>query len=98
MVYNLSNYTSADNLLELAVAADGLAGNRLFTVFLALILIITFVAMNRFPAGKAFISSTFITFLLAAVLWVSDLVSETTIIVFFILFVGSIAVQVVVGD
>ena len=90
-IYNLTNYTNATNLLELGVATNQLTGGLFFVVVLVLILIISFVAMKRYSTEQAMVSSTFITFLLGAILWMTELISDKVMIVFFIFFVLSAA-------
>lgn len=93
MVYNLTNFTGSNNLFELSVASNDLTGGLFFVLVVALIFVISFVSMKRFPAGSAFVSASFITFVLSTVLWVVGLVPVYVLVVVFVLLLLSVSAK-----
>lgn len=93
--YNVSGLSDSNNLLDVALAVNVLSGEIFFTVVTVMILMITFIAMKRFDTGSAFVSSSFITLFLTAILWSVGLVAEAVLIVYFILFVLGIAITMI---
>lgn len=93
MTYNLTNYTSADNLLEIAVATNGLSGGLFFVIVLGLVFLISFVSMKNYPAKDAFLSSSFLSLVAGAVLWAVELLPEQYLLGFFVLFIISLVVH-----
>lgn len=92
MVYNLTNFTSANNIVELGVASNTLVDGWLFIILSALIFVIVFTATKANNSGReSFAVACFISFLLNGMLWGAGLVSETVIVVWFVLLLISIA-------
>lgn len=92
MPYNVTNFTSANNVLEIAIAVDQMSG-YLFTTVLGMILVISFVSLKAFPAKDAFLSSSFITAILAGMLFISGLITEGTLLIYFLLFIVGVLIH-----
>ena len=91
--YNVSGLGDSNNLLEVAQAVNTLSGEMFFTVVSAMILLVAFVTMKRFDSSAAFVSASFISTFLSAVLWAVELVPEAVLLTHFVLFVLAIAVN-----
>lgn len=94
-IYNLTNYTNATNLFEMAVASNQLSGGLMFIIVLVVVLLISFVALRpKYDAG-AYLASAFITFVLSVMLWSVGLVVDKVVIAFFVWLMLLVAVQVI---
>lgn len=93
MVYNLTNFSEANNVLDLAVATNELTGGYYMLIILSLVWIISFITLKNYDTKSAFVTSSFVTFVLGGVLFVAGLVSETVIVVFFVLFLLSVGIM-----
>lgn len=91
--YNISGLSEANDLLELAVAVNGVTGEMFFTVVTMLVLVVAFISMKQFDSSVAFASASFISTFLTAILWAVGLVSEYVLLVHFVLFVIAIAIN-----
>jgi ABC-type multidrug transport system permease subunit len=87
MTYNMTNYTSADTVIEFAQATDQLTGGFFFPLMLGLALLISFTALKNYEFKKAALASTFMTSTLAGLLFVAGLVSSGVLSAFFVLFI-----------
>lgn len=87
MAYNLTNLTDSNNTLQVAVAVDQISGGLFFNVILFAILIIMFVRLSVFGAQQAFMTSSFVTFILASILWAVGVLAEGTLIISFVLMI-----------
>jgi hypothetical protein len=79
----------------MAAASDSLTGGYLFTTILCVIFLIVFVSVKNYEMKYAFISSSFITFVLAGILWGVGLVGENSVIVCLVLLLVSLAVNII---
>lgn len=84
--YNTTNFTSANNVLEFAAAANDLSDGVLFILIIALVFVIAFTSMKTQGSSSAFLASSFLSALLAGVLFVVGLISGQVLLVFFMLF------------
>lgn len=90
MSYNLSNLTSANNILDYAIAVNQISNDSVFLLVSILVFVIGFVAMKNYPAKDSFVAASFIAFVLNGILWVSGLVSEALALGFLAVFVVSV--------
>lgn len=95
MTYNLSNYTSANNFLDLTVAANQLVDGWLATLIILMIVGITFVAMKNFETKHALLTSSFISFVLTGSLWGAGVASERALVIAFVFLLFSLIFSVI---
>jgi len=87
LTYNLTNVTAAENLLEIAIASNGLANNMLFLFLtIGLWLILTIIMVNR-GILAAIATSSFVTGLAGILFVLSGLISQDFLI-YYILVMG----------
>lgn len=91
MTYNLTNFTNSNDFLASSIAADQLVGGWLFPLVIAMIFLITFIALKKYETKYAFLTSTFVTLLLTVTLWATEVVSEGTLVVVFVFFLLGLA-------
>lgn len=98
--YNLTNFTDANNILEIAMASNSLVGGLYMYVVICLIFAVSFMYMLPGRAPKdALLSSSFITAALTGVAWVAGkaaggvLVTDGTLLVVFVGFIGALALH-----
>jgi hypothetical protein len=91
MAYNLTNYTDANTVLDVAIAANDLVDGWLFVFIAVMILIVSFMAMKNYGTKEALLSSSFISFLLIGVLRMVELVSDGVLLGFFVVFLFALA-------
>ena len=95
MTYNLSNFTGADNVLDLSIAANSLVDGWLFIFSLVLVFVIVFVSTKSYEMKYSLLTSSFITFVLSGVLFGTGLVGERVVIVTLIVLLFSIVVNMI---
>ena len=89
-VYNLTNFTNADTVVDLAVASNNIVDGWLFVLISALVFIIVFTVSGSYNAKERFGASAFITFILNSMLWAAGLVSAQVVLICFVLVLAGI--------
>lgn len=90
--YNLTNLTAANNLLEVSVATNDLVGGLLFPFISFLVLIVAFVTLKQYNNDQALLAASFISTLLAGMLFIVGLVSEGVLLIHFVLLIVAVLV------
>lgn len=96
MVYNLTNFTSANNVLTMGVAANDLVGGWLFVFVAVFVFAISFLAMINYGSRDALLAASFVTFLLNASLWASGLISMGAMTVTFVLLLVALGAKILI--
>lgn len=94
-MYNLTNYTAANGFLDVSIASNSLVSGYLFVFVIALIFVITFVALKNNATDKAFLTASLVTFVLTAALWGAGIVGETALVVTFVLLLIGFAINII---
>jgi hypothetical protein len=92
MTYNLSNFTSANNFLDMSIASNQLVDGWLFVFAIMMVFTITFVSLKGYELRQALLTSSFVTFILAASLWGVGILGERSLVVSFVVLVASVIV------
>ena len=93
MAYNLTNFTAANNFLDLTVASNNLVDGWLAVMVVVLIFGISFLSMKSYQMSHALLSSAFVTFILTASLWGVGVASERAVVITFVLLLTAIVVE-----
>lgn len=94
-MYNLTNFTSSNDFLSMTFAADQLVGGWLLAMVLLLVFAISFIAMKNYETKHALVASSVISFVLAASLWGSGLISDRPLVIVFVIMLASLVVAVI---
>lgn len=89
MSYNLTNFTTANTLLDYGVATNQLVGGLFFPVMLLLIFLVSTLAMKQY-GNSGFLASSFITFVMAGFLWAVGLITEPVLLISFVLLIVAV--------
>lgn len=90
MSYNLTNITGAVTVFDYAVGVNNLTSGYFFVIVVVMIGLISFISMKNYDSSVAFMSASFITFILTAFLWTLGLVNEAWLLGVFVLFLVSL--------
>lgn len=96
MVYNLTNYTAANDFLGMSVAANDLVGGWMFPFLLALMFCVVFLSLKNYPTIDALLTASFVCFFLSVPLWVLGLITGATILIIFVALLFAVVVKVAV--
>lgn len=96
MTYNLTNFTAANNFLDMAVASNYLVDGWLATLVLVMIFGISFLALKNYAMGQALLTSSFVTFLLAASMWGVGFMGERGVVISFVLLLFAIGINAII--
>lgn len=94
-MYNLSNFTEANGFLDVSTASNALVSGWLFVFVIALIFVITFIALKNNATDKAFLTASFVTFILTAALWGAGVVGDRALVVTFVLLLIGFAINII---
>lgn len=94
-MYNLTNFTDANGFLGVSTASNSLVSGYLFVFVIALIFVITFVALKNNATDKAFLTASFVTFILTAALWGAEIVGDRALIITFVLLLIGFAINII---
>lgn len=86
MTYNLTNFTDANNFLDISIASNGLVGGWLFILVIGMVFLITFIGLKRYETKYALLTSSFVTLVLTTSLWATEVVDDGVLVVVFVLF------------
>ena len=89
MSYNLTNISSANNMLDLSTAVNTAVGGMFFPVMLGILYVVLIMNTMQYGGTNSFFTSSFVVFVLAGMLWGVGLLAETYLIISFALFVVS---------
>lgn len=94
MVYNMSGFTNANNILDIAVAVNSpeITGGLYGNLFLFGLFVILFAIFSKYDRSITFLGSTFIVSVVAILLTIAGLFDIIHITVPLIAFVVSLAV------
>jgi hypothetical protein len=94
MTYNLTNFTSANNFLEIMKASNGLVDGLLVNFMIVMVYLIVFVGLKSYAAVDSFLTTCFVGFLLTSILWGVGVASATAMQVTLVLLIVAIVVHV----
>lgn len=96
-MYNLTNVSNSQNLLDLAIASNQLTNNVLFLfITIAMFIVLTLLLVNR-GILAAISTSSFITGITGILLILSGLISETFLVYYVVVMALAIAAAFVAG-
>jgi len=95
MTYNLTNVTNANTMLDLATGANQLSGGTLAISSLLLIFIISFLGAKTYDTEVALIISSFVTSIIAILLFIIGWIGVEILVVPLVLLVGSIFMNII---
>lgn len=81
------------NLFQVINSVNVESGGVLFTLILLVLFIVTFVALKNYHTSVVFITSSFITTIIAVLFYFAGLISWTILIIPIVLLFGSIVVK-----
>lgn len=90
MSYNLTNMSNSNTFLEYSNAVNGLVHGTFFIAMLVVLYIIMLTRLMQYGGKQAFLTSSFVVFILSSVLWAVALVGEPVLVVTFTLFIISV--------
>ena len=90
MVYNLTNITEANNILEQSAALNNLSGNIWFPLIMAAFFFIALSTFTSVPFKYRFFGVSFISVMSGVLLLVQGLITLTVLLIPIILFFASI--------
>lgn len=82
--------TNMTHILDIAKYNDAVTNGLFFPVILLVIWVVSFTGMSMVDKSKAFITSTFVTWLAAIMFWAAGAMSEWIVILLTVLMVGNL--------
>ena len=96
MTYNLSNFSAANNVLDVAIASNQLVDGWFAALICVCIFGISFMAMaGRYELRHAMLSSGFISLILIAGMWGAGLATERAVVIAFVFLLFSVVVSTI---
>ena len=89
-MYNLTNVSSANTIVEMAVATNSLSGGIFMTALMLIMFILFIVVFKKDNFKKVLLAASFFQVVAGTILFVLGLVSQAYVVVPVILTVGSL--------